>query len=152
MVDLGQHSSPTRDQQNVCVCCKASDQSLIHCDSAQTRGGIYNVWICIYVYTLSKCLSLSKWVSRAKPGQDYPLDQCVPDQCVPDQCVPDQCVPVPRCGTGWIVSQHALCVNLTCRTKLLEVVSEDVLPSERLKRLFLLAYLPWKRETHKTHV
>lgn len=32
---------------------------------------------------------------------------------------------------------------LTCRTKLLEVVSEEVLPSERLKRLFLFAYFPW---------
>ncbi len=33
--------------------------------------------------------------------------------------------------------------RLTCRTKLLEVVSEEVLPSERLKRLFLFAYFPW---------
>jgi len=32
--------------------------------------------------------------------------------------------------------------SLTCRTKLLEVVSEEVLPSERLKRLFLFAHFP----------
>lgn len=37
--------------------------------------------------------------------------------------------------------------TFTCRTKLLEVVSDDVLPSERLNRLFLLAYFPW--EKHK---
>lgn len=33
---------------------------------------------------------------------------------------------------------------ITCRTKLLDVVSEEVLPSDRLKRPFLLLYLPWR--------
>lgn len=40
-------------------------------------------------------------------------------------------------------------VNVTCRTKLFEVVSEEVLPSERLNRLFLLAYFPWKDREEK---
>lgn len=39
--------------------------------------------------------------------------------------------------------RHKTFGGLTCRTKLLEVVSEEVLPSERLKRLFLFAYFPW---------
>ncbi len=39
--------------------------------------------------------------------------------------------------------RHKTFGRLTCRTKLLEVVSEEVLPSERLKRLFLFAYFPW---------
>lgn len=32
---------------------------------------------------------------------------------------------------------------ITWRTKLLDVVSEDVLPSDLLNRPFLLLYLPW---------
>lgn len=44
-------------------------------------------------------------------------------------------LPAPRCGPP-----------LTCRTKLLEVVSEDVLPSDRLNRPFLLLYLPWRSQ------
>lgn len=33
---------------------------------------------------------------------------------------------------------------VTCRTKLLDVVSEEVLPSDLLNRPFLLLYLPWR--------
>ena len=37
--------------------------------------------------------------------------------------------------------------RLTWRTKLLEVVSEEVLPSDRLNRPFRLGYFTWKEET-----
>lgn len=35
---------------------------------------------------------------------------------------------------------------ITWRTKLLDVVSEDVLPSDLLNRPFLLLYLPWRSQ------
>lgn len=50
-----------------------------------------------------------------------------------------------RAPTGRQVSQdppRTAAPPLTCRTKLLEVVSDEVLPSERLKRLLRLLYLP----------
>lgn len=37
-------------------------------------------------------------------------------------------------------------IPITWRTKLLEVVSEDVLPSDLLNRPFLLLYLPWRSQ------
>lgn len=50
----------------------------------------------------------------------------------------------------WREGGGVKCETVTCRTKLLEVVSEEVLPSERLKRLFLLAYFPCERPREKT--
>lgn len=42
---------------------------------------------------------------------------------------------------------------ITWRTKLLDVVSEDVLPSDRLNRPFLLLYLPWRgQERNKSRI
>lgn len=53
------------------------------------------------------------------------------------------------CLGGWGGAKQGVCAPphqdppmLTCRTKLLEVVSDEVLPSERLKRLLRLLYLP----------
>lgn len=52
------------------------------------------------------------------------------------------------CSGGWGGARWGVCAPpssspmLTCRTKLLEVVSDEVLPSERLKRLLRLLYLP----------
>lgn len=53
------------------------------------------------------------------------------------------------CLEGWGGAKQGVCAPphqdppmLTCRTKLLEVVSDEVLPSERLKRLLRLLYLP----------